>query len=434
MNTLIVTLICLLFIFLFKNIKFRLDRLFYMLLGGDFCISLIISLFNPFDLYPVSTTSYLYICIGYACFFIGYCVNRTQIMRRNKIPLNQMVVLLLKNRLFWVIYIVSMALVLYLSFTQWQLIMLQGAIGNLKVDIFELLFNNNSALYFIYQVLAFPTFFLSVVLFSYLLINKGEKKHILLFFIYAVVFSFVGGKRGYFAMMFEFYVIVLCVTKINSGEGIKSLVKSSYKIFGIALFVYIGAAFMTSLTGGDYSEKERLRESGEENAKNVVIYTVGAYRAFDFAMNQNYVDKAGGYSWGACTFGGAVEYYGTGILQRLGLPIQTVRARTMNLLQETEIMVGKDTPFNFAYTGFMYFFFDLDLFGIIIFGYLFGWFVRYCLRCFQNDGTVGSLGLICYMFISTLALTGSWFNVELYAQPTLLLFFYLRKQQLKVLS
>lgn len=434
MSTLIVTFTCLIFLLMYKNIKVRLDRLFYTLLGGYFCVSLIISLLNPYDLYPVSTTSYLYICIGYACFFIGYSANRTQIMRRNKLPLDQMVVELLNSRLFWVVYIVSMALVLYLFFTQWQLILLQGTIGSLKVDMFELLFNNNSALYFIYQVLAFPTFFLSSVLFPYLLINQGNKKHILLFFVYTVVFSFVGGKRGYFAMMFEFYVIVLFVNKIISGEGVRSLVKSSYKIFGIALFVYIAAAFMTSLTGGDYTDKDRLQESGEENAKNVVVYAVGAYRAFDIAMNQNYVEKAGGYTWGACALGGAVEYYGTGILQRLGLPIQTVRARTMNLLQETEIMVGKETSFNFAYTGFMYFFFDLGIFGIIIFGYLFGWFVRYCLRCFHNDGTVGSLGLICYMFISTLALIGSWFNVELYAQPTLLLFYYLRKQQLKVLS
>lgn len=409
--------------------------MFYVLLGVLFCGLLIVSIFNPYKLFPVSDYAYFVLFLGFGSFFLGYATNRSHIKRPKYEMTGNVASLdfLGNNYLFWIIFFIAFGTILHMALSQWQLILLQGGMGNLKLDFFELVFNNNSALYFFYQMVIFPLFHLSSIMFAYLLLNKGNKKYILLFLLYAVVFSFVGGKRGYFAIIFEYYVIAFVVTKVSQGAGLWGLFKSSYKLILLAVFVYIAAAFMTSLSGGMDGGSEKLKESGAENAKNLVVYNIGAYRALDYALHNDYIGKSGGFHLGRATFGGAVDYYASGILSRIGIPIKPVRAHTMNLLQDNSIYVGSDTTFNYVYTAFMYFFFDFGILGVIIFSFLFGWFVRLSMRMYAADKTIGSLGLICFLFLSSIQLTGSWFNIALSAQPTLLLFYYMRKKELKSL-
>ena len=436
MGALIVIFTVLLFILLIPMIKVKLDRMFYVLLGILFCGLLIVSLYNPYKLFNVSGYAYFVLFLGFGSFFLGYAINRTYITKYHIRVLDgqNLLTFLKKNYLFWGVFFMAFGTILYMAITQWRLILFQGGLGNLKLDFFELVFNNNSALYFFYQIVIFPLFHLSSILFAYLLLNKGDKKYIACFLIYAIVFSFVGGKRGYFAIIFEYYVIAFVVTKVSQGAGLWGLLKSSYKLILLAVFVFIAAAFMTSLSGGIDGGSEKLKESGAENAKNLIVYNVGAFRALDYALNNDYLDKAGGYQLGRATLGGAVDYYGAGILSRLGLPIQPVRANTMNLLQNNYIYVGQETKFNYVYTAFMYFFFDLGIIGVILFSFLFGWFVRYSMRLYAADRTIGSLGLICFLFLSSIQLMGSWFNISLAAQPALFLFYYIRKKELKYLK
>ena len=433
MSILIVVFTIFLFIALIPNIKVKLDRMFYVLLGILFCGLLIVSVFNPYRLFQVSDYAYLVLFLGFGSFFIGYATNKSRIRMLNlHIPPNTISVSFLnKNYLFWAIFFIALGTILHMALSQWRLILIQGGMGNLKLDFFDLVFNGNSALYFFYQMVIFPLFHLSSIMFAYLLLNKGNKKHMALFLLYAVAFSFVGGKRGYFAIIFEYYVIAFVVTKVSQGAGLWGLCKSSYKLILLAVFVYIAAAFMTSLSGGMDGGIDKLKESGSENAKNLVVYNIGAYRAIDYALNNDFLEKSGGYHFGRATLGGAIDYYGAGILSRLGLHIEPVRAHTMNLLQENSIYVGRDTTFNYVYTAFMYFYFDFGIIGVILFSFLFGWFVRYSMRLYAADKTVGSLGLICFLFLSSIQLTGSWFNIALSAQPTLLLFYYIRKNELK---
>lgn len=435
MEIFLVLITILLFLVLISGIKVKLDRMFYILLGILFNGLLIISLFNPYQLFNVSNYTYFVLFLGFGSFFLGYAINRTYVKKYPSRVSNKqnLLTFLNKNYLFWAIFFIAFGTTLYMAIIQWKLILLQGGLGKLKLDFFELIFNNNSALYFFYQIVIFPLFHLSSIMFSYLLLNNGNKKQIFCFLLYAIVFSFIGGKRGYFAIIFEYYVIVFIITKISQGSSFCGLIKSSYKLVLLAVFVYIAAAFMTSLSGGIDADTDRLKESGSENAKNLIVYNIGAYRALDYALHNDYLGKAGGYQLGRATFGGAIDYYGTEILCRIGLPLQRVRANTMTLLQDNSIYIGKDTTFNYAYTAFMYFYFDFGIIGIILFSFLFGWFVRYSMRLYAADRTIGSLGIICFLFLASVQMTGSWFNIALSAQPTLFLLFYIRRKELKSL-
>lgn len=430
MNYVLVFITIVIFLFLSKSLRTKLERYFYFITGGYICTTLLISLSNPYDLYDVSTWTYLYLTLGFLCFWIGYISMRKRHGYDFTIDPGSMLDSLLSSKVLWMIYVVSLLLMLSLAVTQWVLIRAQGAMWNLKVDAFEVLFGNNSLLYFVYQCIAFPMFYLCVVLFSYSFINKGVSKKSLLCLFYALIFCYVGGKRGYFQTLIEIFVIIYVVHKLNNGQRLLQMLKSSYKVFFMLFVVYLGAAYMTSLNSDEGLSKQKLRESGDENAKNLVIYNVGAYRAFDYALRNNYFLQCGGYHYGRATVGGCVEYYVTNIASRLGLGMKTVREQTMLKLQDDSIYIGKDIPFNFLYTSFMYFYFDFGFIGILLFSYLFGRFTKYSIVLYESDRSMGSLAFLSYMFVSCILFPAGWFNVSLSAQPTLLLFYLIRKIEL----
>lgn len=431
MSILFVFITCVIFCITTSVIKIKLDKSINFVLGIIFCVSLIVSLFNPYDLYSVGSYAYFMLCIGYCAYFIGYA-SKSAIKTDYSYDCLTTNLTFLNNKYFKILFFICFAVLFSLAFTQWRLILFQQGLGRLKVDMFELIFENNSALYFFYQAILFPLFHLSCILCGFLFLTKGSKKQMFLFFLYALVFAFIGGKRGYFAILLEYFFVILLILKLLNGKGILSVLKSSYKLLGIGLVAYILAAVMTSLaSGGIFLETDDIKESGNENAKNLVVYTVGAYRAFDQGINGNYIDKADGYQLGRATLGGCLDYYISGILHRIGFAVEPVRAHTMSQLQEESIMIGRDTSFNFAYTGFMYFFFDFGIVGVIIFSFFWGKFVRFIVILFRNCKTIGLLAMLCFVFLSTFQITGSWFNIELSAQPTLLFLYYLSKVELK---
>lgn len=436
MDVIFTAFCCFVFCISIYVVKDKASRLFFLIIGGYWCISLIISLFNPFELYPVSVYAYFLLCLGYSSFFIGYAFNIHGFTKVKSNDNFSSVHLLFNNRLLKFVYLLSFGILFYLATTQWKLIVLQGALGSLKLDFFELVFNNNSILYFSYQTFIFPLFHFSCFLLAFLILDKCvyDKKYILFLAAYAVIFSFVGGKRGYFLIIIEYFLIIFILLNIAFNKAkFWNIIKSSLIITIPSLFIVIGAAFMTALTGGTDMDKDRMHEASSSNAKNLIVYTVGAYRAFDYALNHDYVDKAGGYTLGRATLGGAIDYYGSGVLSRLGFPIEPVRAKTMSTLQNENLTIGNGTDFNFAYTSFMYFYYDFGVIGIVIFSFLFGLFTRGSLKGYSRNRTIGALGLICFLFIACLQFCQNWFNIALSTQPTLLLLYILDKFERKKL-
>ena len=79
------------------------------------------------------------------------------------------------NKFFRYTFVISLVEILYLATTQWQVIVLQGGIGSLKISMFELVFHNNSLLYFLYQAVCFPVFYLVLVIESILILQRKKK-------------------------------------------------------------------------------------------------------------------------------------------------------------------------------------------------------------------------------------------------------------------
>ncbi len=401
------------------------------------CLSLIISLFNPFDLYPVSSEIYVLLGVGFSSFFIGLIGDKHNNIRAYSNPYGiysyqDKFRLFFKSKFFCVLYILCFLVIIYLVATQWRLLLVQGGAGNLKLDIFELIFNNNSALYAFYRMIVFPFFYLSCVMFLVYVLNKGNRIVTVFLFAFIVLFAFIGGKKGYFATIIEYFVVVFFLVKFkeikwNAAKRIKY-----FSIAGVVIgFLFLGAAYMASLSGGIEGSKDDLKESSMSNLNNLITYNIGPFRAFEYGLKNDYLGQSGGYSLGRNFIGGAVDYYGSAILQKVGIPIKRVQDGGMSLMQENRIYIGKDNTFNFSYTALMYFYLDFGVLGIIILPFVFGRFCLLTLRVFNRHRTVGSLCLVSFLIIQCLMFGATWFFAGLSAQPTMLFFYLMHRYELK---
>lgn len=413
--------------------------MFITIVGGFICLCFIISIFNPFEIYRVSHEAYFILFSGFCSYIIGLLPKRCKKDKIFKRPLDyygfmEKLEAILRLKRFWVLYLFSLGLIAYLAMTQWTLILIQGGAGDLKLDMFELLFNNNSIMYFAYRVIVFPMFYFCTAALPLALLNKGNRKTLLLLVVFTFLFCFVGGKRGYWAIVIQSFVIVFLVVKC---ESLKLNLITWFKYISVGLVVVITlaipAAYMTSIQRGRGIEgdKDGMMQSMVENAQGLITYNVGPFRAFDYAINNNYIEKAGGYTLGRATLGGGIDYYGAEILNRLGFSINRVFDNTLALLQDTDIYIGKHSGFNYSYTALMYFYFDFGYIGVILFAFLFGRFCIYCLTEYNKYRTIGSLLLVIYLVNSSLLMLGTWFNASISAQPILLLFFMIHKYELK---
>lgn len=412
---------------LLSKVKGRLAKAYLLVVLSVWLVPLSISLFNPLGLYEVSIKVYLIISIGIIFFIFGYLSLNNAKYKLTNVNRLGIVLILLNNWRFLLVYIGGIALISFLALSQWQLIVMQEGMGNLKVDFFELVFNNNSILYFLYQSLLVPLFFFSCSIFTIYLVSGRFSVKLLVVLLYILLFSFVGGKRGYFSVFLQYFVVSYIIyryTYVSSLVKKKPISLLLISIVGVAMF--IGAAFMTSLsTGGLSNDRDMIKKGALSNVENLLVYQIGPYRSLDYALNHDYIEKYGGYTYGRSTLGGMIDYYGCSILKMAGISITQARALSMAPLQQNSITIGKDRDWNFSYTSYYYFLFDFGIMGVLLFSFLFGKLVRYSVNKYVENGTVGALCFTSYMFIGCMLFQASWFNIQLYAQATILLFLFL---------
>lgn len=409
-----------------KLISDKFSRIVVFLTLIVWMLGLFLSACRVYDFYEISEQAYIYYFLSIIMFMLGVISLNSLFPKTdfkywnspafniNSFDVNTVI----NNKFFRYTFIISFVEILYLATTQWQVIVLQGSIGSLKVNMFELVFHGNSVLYFIYQAVCFPVFYLVLVIESILILQqKKDWIKIAIFGVFIIAFCFVGGKRGYYSQFLMYFIFIfifkykqLINTSARDVVKKRNVIKLAI-VFGIAFF---GASLTTSMYDEDGGGN--VREAGNDLVRQVVSYKVGPLVAFDKALEKDYLGSIGGYQYGRATLGGAIDYYGCSILSMAGIKVRQVRDITMSPLQNNFIFVGKDNTMNFAYTSLIYFYFDLGVFGIIIFSFMFGMIVRYCVFYLKKKRTIGSVLLVTFMCLACQSFFASWVNIALYTQ------------------
>lgn len=103
---------------------------------------------------------------------------------------------------------------------------------------------------------------------------------------------------------------------------------------------------------------------------------------------------------------------------QIGYEIKTVYDKTVKVQQANIITIGNsshDGPieFNFAYTNAMIFYYDLGVWGVFLFSFLYGMMTRVAIKRLYRKKSLFSLMIVTYLFYSITRVGFQWVFVLL---------------------
>jgi oligosaccharide repeat unit polymerase len=195
-------------------------------------------------------------------------------------------------------------------------------------------------------------------------------------------------------------------------------------IFITSLIVFFATIVATFRAGETEINKDSLLVGVEKNIKQLVIYNTGPCRAFDYAIEHDFVHQQGGPFLGRATIGGIEEFLNKITRHLVGFEDKHINQKTIYYLQDLIIYVAPDIKFNYAYTNAIYHYFDFGLFGVIIFPFIFGLFTKNVIDKIYYSGSVWLYLMLSFFYAVLMQSTFTLLLVQPFAIP-LLVFLYI---------
>lgn len=376
------------------------DFIYIFLSYWTFALSL--TTFRPFNFYEVSPTTFIILITAVTSFLIGYsCVGKYYRIRQVRYNLYAKLLSLSKSKLL--ILLVLLVSLYESQFSINALILSEESTSIITEDKQEFMFMGNKFALLIWMYIMFPLFHIQCIVISNLIIHKHRPPCLYLFsvIIFFVVFGILNGGRTLFIIFF-LYLIFTYMFSFPRSSIFKIGIKKA--IGGIAIFIclFIGMMYMTAyrLSGKFEIETNSFRQSAEQMSETPLKYSVLPIVLFDISLKENYVDKLGGYQYGAYTFCG-VDIFISGFAKKFGIKKESSEY-IINYLQDNWKNCNPTKSYNYAYTGVFSHYMDLGYFGVIFFPLLFGIIVRLSILSFLNHPSIYKFFLVTFFFYLTI--------------------------------
>lgn len=405
--------------FVRSQIKDDISKLF----AGSFLlywfVTFAMSSFDPYGFNHVSFSTYLILFLNVSTFLFGF----TSYHFCNKVADKDLdIEKLVKTKVYNLVVIIGIVFVISLVTTKQSVMAYNSYDTSLfRADFFEVLFQGNALLLYGYYLFLYPLYFFLMSVVAYCLFFYRDWKVILMALIYVVLFmSLSEGRLQYMnfalVLLFDFWLYR------SRNKGFK--IGKSVKIFGVmgVIGLYLMMAYTTQMRLSKNSFSEGVKELNE----TFVTYSIAPFRAFDYAMNNDYIEKAGGYKLGRASICG-FDYLVSSLLKRVGIKYVSVRTETNDYLQNNAISIGADHTVNYSYTNAMYHYYDFGILGILIIPFIFGYFCRNVIHSFCNYNTIYLHAACTFLFFVVMHMVFSWYFNKLFAIPYLL-FLMLKKK------
>lgn len=265
-------------------------------------------------------------------------------------------------------------------------------LADMRVDFYEGgMYGNlfdaiNESVLSIFNIIAIP-------LFSWMLFYK---RNILTIALGLFIFGYAllgGGRLGFLIVFVELIFVSICIflTQENRKKRLKQL-----SILGCCLVFIIG--ILTSLRlDVDTTGKDATNNVIDATSEQIFSYAVGPVSAFDYALNNHYLERIHGYKYGRLTFS-SVEAFIYTSLHKLGIEYDKALTDLVAIKQEEYIKIGYDTRWNALYTTNLYYYLDFGYWGIILFPFMFGMLFRYILKLLYKSNSMSFFLLLSYVF------------------------------------
>ena len=377
---------------------------------------LILSLTNPYGLFPASSLVYFYILVFLLSFTLGITFSYNKVGLNKQLSffseLKSSIDWIVDNRLVLIATILCDLFLLY-AFSKQQVALMDSSIQELRLEgSQDYLFGDNGLLGSIYNLVVTPLSTFIQVLFAYIFICRREKLLPLVASLLNVILSTaINNSRGVLmiVLVYVVYVVFCCPFLINEG-GKKIRFRNVVLIVVFALGAFAFVSYLTAqrLFGTNEISGEAVEMGVDALNKHIITYFVAPFRCFDYAIDHNYFEALGGPTFGRSTFGFFDGFIGF-VLNHLGIHYTTANSIIYTHLQDKWIWVGIDM--NFAYTAMFNFYMDFGFFGVLFLPAIFGAVIKKLCNSFLRNGNPALFLLLGYLF---LALWESYFGWILY--------------------
>lgn len=308
-----------------------------------------------------------------------------------------------QNKLFKILLIVLIIYISSLISVYIDYLLTNESLANLRSDYY-----GEDQIYgplysFINIWILSPFSIIAIPIFAYKLIYQRDWICLLLGLFLFGYFTLGGGRFGYVRILFGLVYVMFCLLygdKRNYG-GRHFNTKKFYSYF-IAILSSISVLLMI-VTLARNSEKDSQEESllvdgTEQLSETVGNYMGGSIVALDHCIENDYLDRVGGYQYGKLTFSALVKFVSP-FLNKLG--IGYIDLPDISFKQDEYIDVGS-SYFNALYTALFWFYLDFGILGVILFPFLFGLIFHYSIKMLYKYNNIFIFTLVFFIFLKVL--------------------------------
>lgn len=394
-----------------NNIIYRNMILVFLTFWGTM---LILSNFNPFNIYDVSNRTYFLLLLFVISFSAGALSSKSlkcNVQSNNSINFNHLIEMLIVNKLF--IFIITLLdIVLLYLFIKEQSILAYYSVAEMRVNLDELLYEGNSFLGLTRNMIIVPITPVVTFLGTYLLMyNRKYKIPLILVLFFVIISALLGGSReGILKIAVYCVFMIICKDCFTlKGYHKKAIWPMLIKFIPILALVLIVMSNMTAqrefnINGFSWNG---VVLGAESLSKHFVTYCVGPFRALDYSLENEYLETVGGYKYGGCTLG-FIDGMLSLILNALGINHVASYKELTSLLQDNWISIGGGESFNFAYTAAIFHYIDLGLLGVCLFPFIFGRIIARIANRFSKTNNPVLLVLLGYLFTVMIDTIFTW--------------------------
>ena len=430
-NVIIVLLSCILCFTIIRGVRGKICKFIIYTYCGYWLISLFSSTFNPYGLFEIKTSTYTLLCLNVIAFSLGFCLCKNKKNRNQKIDIKENLLYAIShienNVLFVLLFLVSL-LICSILFVISQMVSSIDGTGELRWNLNEVLFGGNEFLHIYFSLILGPIFQICNILLGLNLFAK-EKRSMIRILLY-VVFSFMyasisGGRLLYVVIFLEIIFVYIAINSQNKLFQKKYIIP--FCVASIVLYSLLCFTTARKRENVDFSW-DIVSEEADGINRSLVTYSTAPFRLFDYALENDYLGKAGGYKYGRSTFQ-SLDDITNSLCGILKIDYTPVFPSTTKFLGEELIVVSDQLhPYNYAYTSLMMHYYDFGIIGCIAFPFFFGFFLRKMVFRFEKRANLANLCIIAYLYYGAIYSIFTWFLVQMYSAIYIIIMFYFSKK------
>ena len=385
-----------------KNTEQNYKKLLYIYLTS-WAVALLTSSLGFFDMEVPSDYSYFLFLLHLVGFVAGALLIKTVSGNRNasrvstsrdsslrNIEINMQKIL--DSPIFRIIIVLMSIYVTYVFSKYWIKVLFYNNISDTRDQLVEIY----GGFYYTFArpLLFLPTTIFCYILFGYSLFKKRNWVCLLMGYYLVVNASLTGGRFGYIFIALGVVFVDIFIVKIKLRKNWLKIALAAFSLYGVIVLI-------TTFRSGSISLDKGNLEYGVEVAnEQLVTYLVGPQSAFEYALNNDYLNQVGGYGYGSFTLTPVVSLIDLFTFTFGGVRVNSHNMKLISQLEDTHIyLAGGTYGWNALYTSVVTYYMDAGVIGVFLFPLIIGMLFSFLIRKALNSGSFVIFALCGYFFI-----------------------------------